>query len=185
MKKNGFITSALLYGILALFLILMLGSLAVLANRKMSMDALKEAALEDVGSTSETTSSTTSYYNIWQDGISYQWDGYASDAGYDGTWQTTSANPSLIFSTDSYQNISGVYLSLSEAVTSDMTVTVFYSNSTTFTDDQSVTETILSGSSTVSFTFISGDYKYIKLEIGNASGLSYKINEVNLIIQND
>lgn len=181
MKKNGFITSALLYGILALFLILMLGSLAVLANRKMSMDSLKEAALEDVGS----ASGISGYYNIWRTDITYDYSDYATNAGYNGTWQTTSATPSLIFPTDSYQNISGVYLSLSEAVTSDMTVTVFYSNNTTFTNSQSVTGTILSGSKSISFTFISGNYQYIKLEIGNASGLSYKINEISLIIQNN
>lgn len=47
MKKNGFITSALLYGMLALFLVLMLGSLAILSNRKLSMDKLKEASIAD------------------------------------------------------------------------------------------------------------------------------------------
>lgn len=47
MKKNGFITSALLYGMLALFLVLMLGSLAILSNRKLSMDKLKQASIAD------------------------------------------------------------------------------------------------------------------------------------------
>ena len=48
MKQNGFIASALLYGILALFLVLILNTLFVLANNKMTMDKLKEKALQTV-----------------------------------------------------------------------------------------------------------------------------------------
>lgn len=48
MKKNGFISSALLYGMLALFLVVMMSTLAILGNRKLSMDKLKENALNDV-----------------------------------------------------------------------------------------------------------------------------------------
>ena len=47
-KQNGFIASALLYGMLALFLVLMLSTLYILANNKMSMDKLKEEALRIV-----------------------------------------------------------------------------------------------------------------------------------------
>ena len=45
MKRNGFISSALLYGLLALFLVVMIGTLAVLGNRKLAMDKIKENAL--------------------------------------------------------------------------------------------------------------------------------------------
>lgn len=48
MKKNGFIASALLYGMLALFLTLMLTTLATLSNRKITLDKLKENALTSV-----------------------------------------------------------------------------------------------------------------------------------------
>ena len=48
MNKKGFVTSALLYGILSLFLVLMLGTLSVISNRKLSSDRLKESALNDV-----------------------------------------------------------------------------------------------------------------------------------------
>lgn len=48
MNKKGFVTSALLYGILALFLVLILGTLAILGNRKLTSDSLKESALDDV-----------------------------------------------------------------------------------------------------------------------------------------
>ena len=44
MNKKGFISSALLYGILALFLIIMLSTIAVLGNRKLNIDKLKENA---------------------------------------------------------------------------------------------------------------------------------------------
>ena len=47
-KQNGFIASALLYGMLVLFLVLMLSTLYILANNKMSMDKLKEEALRIV-----------------------------------------------------------------------------------------------------------------------------------------
>lgn len=48
MNKKGFITSALLYGILSLFLILILGTISILGNRKLSNDKIKESALDDV-----------------------------------------------------------------------------------------------------------------------------------------
>ncbi len=48
MKKNGFITSALLYGILSLFLILILGTISILANRKLANDKIKQSVLNDV-----------------------------------------------------------------------------------------------------------------------------------------
>ena len=48
MKKNGFITSALLDGILSLFLILILGTVSILANRKLANDKIKESVLNDV-----------------------------------------------------------------------------------------------------------------------------------------
>lgn len=48
MNKKGFITSALLYGILSLFLILILGTVSILGNRKLSNDKIKESALDDV-----------------------------------------------------------------------------------------------------------------------------------------
>lgn len=48
MKQNGFITSALLYGILSLFLILILGTVSILANRKLANDKIKESVLNDV-----------------------------------------------------------------------------------------------------------------------------------------
>lgn len=48
MNKKGFVTSALLYGILSLFLVLILGTLSVITNRKLTSDRLKESALNDV-----------------------------------------------------------------------------------------------------------------------------------------
>ena len=46
MQKNGFISSALLYGMLTLFLVVMMGTLAVLGNRKMAMDKLKAERID-------------------------------------------------------------------------------------------------------------------------------------------
>ena len=48
MNKKGFVTSALLYGILSLFLVLMLGTLSVISSRKLANDRLKESAINDV-----------------------------------------------------------------------------------------------------------------------------------------
>ena len=48
MKKNGFVTSALLYGILSLFLLLILGSLTIMTNRKLTDDKIRRSALDDV-----------------------------------------------------------------------------------------------------------------------------------------
>lgn len=48
MNKKGFIASSLLYGLLVIFLVVMLSSIAVLANKKLSSDKLKETAIDDV-----------------------------------------------------------------------------------------------------------------------------------------
>ena len=48
MSEKGFVASALLYGILSLFLVLILGTLSVISNRKLASDRLKESALIDV-----------------------------------------------------------------------------------------------------------------------------------------
>lgn len=47
-EENGFVTSALLYGILSLFLLLILGSLTVMTNRKLTDDQIRRSALDDV-----------------------------------------------------------------------------------------------------------------------------------------
>ncbi len=47
MNKKGFITSALLYGILSLFLVLVLGTVSILGNRKLANDKIKESAIDD------------------------------------------------------------------------------------------------------------------------------------------
>ncbi len=48
MNEKGFITSALLYGILSLFLVLVLGTVSILGNRKLANDKIKESTLDDV-----------------------------------------------------------------------------------------------------------------------------------------
>lgn len=48
MNNKGFVTSALLYGILSLFIVLVLGTVSILANRKLANDKIKESALKDV-----------------------------------------------------------------------------------------------------------------------------------------
>lgn len=47
MNQKGFITSALLYGILSLFLVLVLGTISILGNRKIANDKIKESAIDD------------------------------------------------------------------------------------------------------------------------------------------
>lgn len=48
MNKKGFVTSALLYGVLSLFLVLILGTVAAIGNRKITNDKIKQSALDDV-----------------------------------------------------------------------------------------------------------------------------------------
>ena len=48
MQKNGFVTSALLYGILSLFIVLLLSTVAIVGNRKLANDKIKQSALDDV-----------------------------------------------------------------------------------------------------------------------------------------
>ncbi len=48
MNNKGFVTSALLYGILSLFLLLILSLLTTFSNHKLSNDKVKRSALDDV-----------------------------------------------------------------------------------------------------------------------------------------
>lgn len=48
MNNKGFVTSALMYGILSIFLILILGVFSVIGNRKLTNDKIKQSALDDV-----------------------------------------------------------------------------------------------------------------------------------------
>lgn len=61
MNEKGFIASALLYGMLALFLVIMISTLYVLGNNKLSMDRMKENALTDVNSKNYYVCNGTSY----------------------------------------------------------------------------------------------------------------------------
>ena len=79
MKKNGFVTSALLYGILSLFIVLLLSTVAIIGNRKLASDKIKQSALDDVQnlSTNENCFKTTQiegregFYQI----EGYEWKG--------------------------------------------------------------------------------------------------------------
>ena len=48
MNKKGFVTSALLYGTLSLFLVLVVGTITIIAGRKAAIDKIKQSALDDV-----------------------------------------------------------------------------------------------------------------------------------------
>lgn len=48
MKDKGFVTSALLYGILSVYIVLVVGTISVIGNRKLANDKIKQSALDDV-----------------------------------------------------------------------------------------------------------------------------------------
>jgi len=48
MRKKGFVTSALLYGILSLYIVLVVGTVSIIGNRKLANDKIKQSALDDV-----------------------------------------------------------------------------------------------------------------------------------------
>ncbi len=73
MDKKGFISSSLLYGILALFLILMLSTLAILGNRKLSMDKLKEHALTTVETGYASSGNILAIYDGFQKPTDNNW----------------------------------------------------------------------------------------------------------------
>ena len=94
MNQKGFIASALLYGMLALFLVIMISTLLVMANNKMSMDRLKQEALSKVGTPMEETSSNSDDENVsveGNDGYIYQGRGVTcSGYTYNGQCYTDS-----------------------------------------------------------------------------------------------
>ena len=63
MNKKGFVTSALLYGILSLFLVLIMGTVAIVGNRKITNDKVKQSALDDVQALSTDESCFTTIPN--------------------------------------------------------------------------------------------------------------------------
>ncbi|MBR3199382.1 MAG: leucine-rich repeat protein [Bacilli bacterium] len=78
MKNKGFVTSALLYGILSVFIVLLLSTVAITGNRKLATDKIKQSALDDVQdlTTDETCFTTEPYtYNDKS--------GYYKITGYD------------------------------------------------------------------------------------------------------
>lgn len=48
MNKKGFVTSALLYGILSVYIVLVVGTVSIIGNRKLATDKIKQSALDDV-----------------------------------------------------------------------------------------------------------------------------------------
>ena len=48
MKEKGFVTSALLYGILSVYIVLVVGTKSVIGNRKLASDKIKQSAIDDV-----------------------------------------------------------------------------------------------------------------------------------------
>lgn len=64
--NRGFISSALLYGILVIFLVIMLSTIAILGSRKLSIDKLKENALEN---SDESYSANNNVYAWYDTGI--------------------------------------------------------------------------------------------------------------------
>ena len=100
MQKNGFITSALLYGMLSLFLVLMLGSLAILSNRKFSMDKLKEASINDTNKNEEVEEVTTD--------IAYNYIANGKDFDEDGRYVYEGKRPNnyITFNTETWRIIS-------------------------------------------------------------------------------
>lgn len=77
MKEKGFITSALLYGILSLFFILILGTLSAVSSRKLSINRLKESALIDV----EKLKTSESCFDINKGGTTCSINSYHSECG--------------------------------------------------------------------------------------------------------
>ena len=87
MNKKGFITSALLYGILSLFLLLVLGTVSILGNRKLANDKIKESALNDVQNLTTNPACFTTTSNSR---------GNATITGYDATCDKTVFIPDIL-----------------------------------------------------------------------------------------
>lgn len=66
MNEKGFIASSLLYGMLALFLVIMLSTLALLGSRKLSMDQLKKNALITVETGYSNPENIVAIYDTFQ-----------------------------------------------------------------------------------------------------------------------
>lgn len=66
MKQDGFISSALLYGMLALFLVIVTSTLALLGNQKLGMDKLKEHALNSIQYGYAKTENISALYDGFQ-----------------------------------------------------------------------------------------------------------------------
>lgn len=77
MNNKGFVASALLYGILVLFLTIVMMTMSVLGNRKLTMDKLKDKALNEAESSYSSISNLKYNYeyqnlrnNDWKNSVS-------------------------------------------------------------------------------------------------------------------
>lgn len=86
MDEKGFVTSALLYGVLSLFLVLLLGTVAVIGNRKITNDKIKQSALDDV---QNLTTPDNCFTFVLNDRDNYTIIGYDNKIGYDNNCPKT------------------------------------------------------------------------------------------------
>lgn len=105
MKENGFIASSLLYGMLALFLVIIVGTLSILGNRKLGMDKIKSDALNTIRFEYSQMGSIYAIYdgfqlpsnNVWKDQS-----GNGNDATTMGFPSNSFTNRHIIFNNDGY-----------------------------------------------------------------------------------
>ena len=122
----------------------------------------------------------STYYQILGNS-SYTSNGYVSDAGPTGEWTTNSGDPKINFTDVShYKNIKGVYIELVNPLTENITIQVFYATSGNYTEANSTRITLNARAKSIYISIPQNNYTQIRFDIGEKSGLKYKINYLAL-----
>lgn len=95
------------------------------------------------------------------------------------TYTTTSTDPKFIF-TNFETAISSIYIELGEATDVDIGISVYYSNDGSFSSSRSESGVIEAGNSSTTIDLPYGEYSKLRVDIGNAEGITYSISDITI-----
>ncbi len=127
-------------------------------------------------------------YNLWSTTYgrrTFTQQGYTADAGVNGTWTTSNGDPQLhCADISSVKNISGAYIELESALTQNVSIQIFYNTGSGYSEANSRRDTLKAGSRKILIPLPKNNYTSVRFDIGNVSGLSYKIKNLGLLADN-
>ncbi len=155
------------------------------AGSKYTLTGNKTLYANALDKTAPTTPTISTIYNIWGTKTK-SLNGYKSDAGTTGTWETSTNDPIIDIEVGNWiKNIDGAYIELASALTKDINIQIFYATSGNgHSEANSKKATLKAGQTKITITIPNGTYNNVRFDIGNVSGLKYKINKLGVRASN-